>query len=96
MAKINHMEIKRLAHLARIGLSDAESQVLQQDLAKILDYVEQLNQADLLDLDPTEQVTGLKDIWREDVALPSEFSRAELLKNAPMQQDGYIKVKRVL
>lgn len=66
------------------------------ELAQIVGFVEQLQAVDIEGVAPTDQVTGLVDVWREDVAETSLISRDALLANAPAQQDGYIKVKRVL
>lgn len=96
MAKISEAEIRRLAALARIGLSDDEVGKLATELDSIVGFVEKLQAVDTTGVEPTSQVTGLVDVWREDEPKPSAVSQAELLKNAPDQQDGYIKVRRVL
>lgn len=95
MSKIGTAEVHRLANLARIGITDEEAQHLAGELETIVGFVEQLAAVDISDTPPTDQVTGLVDIWREDVVKPS-MSRDELLRNAPAQKDGYIVVKRVL
>jgi aspartyl-tRNA(Asn)/glutamyl-tRNA(Gln) amidotransferase subunit C len=96
MSKIGTAEVKRLAALARIELSDEEVTKLAVELGQIVDLVTRLQGVDVSKIDPTNQVTGLSDVWREDEVVPSRVSTDELLKNAPMQQDGYIKVRRVL
>ena len=96
MSKISNEEVKRLAGLAHIGLSDAETTSLAGELDAIVGFVEQLQAIDTRGVNQTSQVTGLVDVWREDVVKPSPVSQVELLKNAPEQQDGYIKVRRVL
>lgn len=95
MSKIGISEVHRLAKLARIGVSDEQAAHLATELAQIVGFVEQLQAVDISDTLPTDQVTGLVDVWREDVVKPS-MDRKELLKNAPAQKDGYIVVKRVL
>lgn len=95
MSKISEDEVKRIARLARIGLSDAEVAKMSDELGNILTFVEQLQKVDISDTLPTDQVTGLEDVWREDVVQPSP-PREQLLANAPAQKDGYIVVKRVL
>lgn len=96
MSKIGIDEVKRIAALARIGVTDEEAAKLSAELGQIVEFVEQLQKVDTNDLPETNQVTGLVDVWREDAVKPSPISPAELLKNAPMTQDGYIKVHRVL
>jgi aspartyl-tRNA(Asn)/glutamyl-tRNA(Gln) amidotransferase subunit C len=95
MSKITTAEVERIAKLARIGLSPTETQRMVDELGRILGFVEQLQQVDISDTAPTDQVTGLVDVWREDVVRPS-MPREQLLANAPAQRDGYIVVKRVL
>lgn len=95
MSKITPDEVRRIAALANIGLEDAEIERMAGELDRIVGFVEQLQDVDTSDVPPTDQVTGLIDVWRED-EVKSELSRDELLANAPDQQDGFFKVKRVL
>jgi aspartyl-tRNA(Asn)/glutamyl-tRNA(Gln) amidotransferase subunit C len=95
MSKIGTSEVERIARLARIGLSSVEASQMSIELGQILEFVEQLSKVDVTDTVPTDQVTGLEDVWREDVVRPS-MPRDELLAAAPEQKDGYIVVPRVL
>lgn len=95
MSKIGIEAVHRLARLARIGVTTEEAAHLAVELGQIMGFVEQLQSVDITDIPPTDQVTGLVDVWREDVIKPS-LDRDEILKNAPAQKDGYIVVKRVL
>jgi len=95
MSKIGTTETLRIAKLARIGLDDQQAEHMAGELQRIVTFVEQLQQVDVDDTQPTDQVTGLVDVWREDVVKPS-MPREQLLANAPEQKDGYIVVKRVL
>ena len=103
MSKITKDEVTKIAKLARIELSEKEKEKFSGQLSEILNYVEQLNQTDTSQVSETSQVTGLEHVYREDKA--SELTqvdkdknknREKLLKNAPAQKDGYIKVKAVL
>ncbi len=84
-----------MAKLARIGLSEEEAARMAVEIGRIVGFVEQLQAVDITGIEPTDQVTGLVDVWREDVVKPS-LPREELLANAPAQKDGYIVVKRVM
>lgn len=95
MSKIGIDEVKRLADLAKIGLTDEEAASLSIQMSQITDFAEQLQKVDVEGVEPTDQVTGLVDVFRTDEVKPSP-SREEMLANAPEQQDGYIKVRRVL
>ncbi|HEX3082429.1 MAG TPA: Asp-tRNA(Asn)/Glu-tRNA(Gln) amidotransferase subunit GatC [Candidatus Saccharimonadia bacterium] len=95
MSKIGVTEVQRIAKLARIGLTDDEAARMAVEIESIVTFVEQLQAVDIKDVAPTDQVTGLVDVWREDEVHQS-LSREALLANAPVQKDGYIVVKRVL
>lgn len=94
MSKIDKHEIERIAKLARIAVTPEETVQIAGELAQIMNYVEKLQQVDITGVEPTDQVTGLVDVWREDIVKPS-MDRELLLQNAPSQRDGYIVVKRV-
>lgn len=89
-------EVDDLAKLARVGLNDDDRTALAQSLGSILDFVDQLEKVDTEGVVATSQVTGLKDVLREDEVVRCELTRDELLANAPAVQDGYVKVRRVL
>jgi aspartyl-tRNA(Asn)/glutamyl-tRNA(Gln) amidotransferase subunit C len=95
MSKIGTTEVERIAKLARIGLSPEEVAKMSVELGQILQFVEQLQSVDIEGVEPTDQVNGLVDVWREDEVRPS-MDRERLLANAPAARDGYIVVKRVL
>lgn len=96
MSKIDADEVRRIAALAHIGLSDDEVVKFTAELAQIVEFVEQLQAVDTDKVAPTDQVTGLVDVMRPDEVKPSRLSRDDLLKNAPLREGGYIKVRRVL
>lgn len=85
-----------MAALSKLRLSDEEVERLRTELSEILNYVEILDKADVDGLEPTYQVTGLKNVTRKDEAKGYGYKTQELLKNAPAVHDGQFKVKRVL
>lgn len=96
MAKLTREDVLKLAALSKLRLSDDEVEKLRSELSEILDYVEMLNDVESADLQPTYQVTGLKNIMRDDEIRDYGYRAEALLKNAPAVQDGQFKVKRVL
>lgn len=96
MAKLTHEDVLKLAKLARLHLSEQEIEQFQKEISAILGYVEQLQSVDLDDLEPTYQVTGLKNVMRPDTEVNYGATPEELLNNAPATEDGHIKVKRIL
>jgi aspartyl-tRNA(Asn)/glutamyl-tRNA(Gln) amidotransferase subunit C len=96
MSKLTHDDVLRLAHLSRLRLTSEEVERFCHELSEILDYVEQLNSVDTEGLEPTFQVTGLKNVMRADEEIDYGYTGKELLKNAPALQSNQFKVKRVL
>lgn len=96
MAKLTRDDVLKLAQLARLELSEAEVEEYRSELSEILQYVEQLAAVDVTGLKPTNQVTGLTNVTREDTIRDYGYGTAELLKNVPQTQDGQIKVKRMI
>jgi aspartyl-tRNA(Asn)/glutamyl-tRNA(Gln) amidotransferase subunit C len=96
MSKLSRDDVLKLAALSKLRLSDEEIESLRGELSEILDYVEILDKADVSGLQPTYQVTGLKNVMRADEIKDYGYQTADLLKNAPAVQDGQFKVKRVL
>jgi aspartyl-tRNA(Asn)/glutamyl-tRNA(Gln) amidotransferase subunit C len=95
MSKIGTAEVERLAKLARIGLTTEETEQFAAELGQIVEFVEQLQKVKVDGVEPTDQVTGLTSVLRDDVVRPASQTREQLLANAPDQEDGYIKVTRV-
>lgn len=99
--KISHEEVKKVATLARIALTDAQIDVLAPQLSGILDYVEQLNEVNTDNVKPTAQVTGLVNVVRKDEVKNSNGPDAlakpdELLECSPLPIENHqIKVKNV-
>ena len=96
MSSISIDDVKKLGVLSALTITDAEVEALVLQLGDILGFVEQLAEVDTTGVEPTYQVTGLENVMRDDEVIDYELSRDDLLKNAPDQQDGHIKVKRVL
>lgn len=86
----------KLARLSRLHLTDEEIAQFTDEISAILGYVEQLQKVDLKGVEPTYQVTGLKNVMRPDEIKDYGVSPEELLKNAPATEKGHIKVKRML
>jgi aspartyl-tRNA(Asn)/glutamyl-tRNA(Gln) amidotransferase subunit C len=96
MSKLSRDDVLKLAQLSRLKLTDDEIERFRVDLSSILEYVEKLDSVDVSGLEPTYQVTGLKNIMRMDEPIDYGYETKDLLKNAPAVQDNQFKVKRVL
>ena len=95
MTTISTSDIQHLASLSSLALTDDEVDGLRQDLENIIGYIEQLGELDTAGVEPTYQVTGLENVWREDEVQPG-ISRDELLNLAPEKQNHQVKVPQVL
>ena len=95
MTTISTSDIQHLASLSSLALADNEVDGLRQDLGKIITYIEKLKELDTTDVEPTYQVTGLENVWRDD-EIQTDVGRDELLKLAPEQKDFQVKVPKVL
>ncbi|OGE31567.1 hypothetical protein A3C59_02640 [Candidatus Daviesbacteria bacterium RIFCSPHIGHO2_02_FULL_36_13] len=89
------IDVKRVAKLASLPLSEAEEEKYSKQLSKILDYIEQLNEVDTLDVEPTFNVTGLSNAMREDQVGDCTIPQEEAISNAPVKKDGFIVTKGV-
>ncbi|HUA13424.1 MAG TPA: Asp-tRNA(Asn)/Glu-tRNA(Gln) amidotransferase subunit GatC [Candidatus Sulfotelmatobacter sp.] len=96
MADLSKDDVLKLANLARIQLSDDEVEEYCQELSEILKYVEQSSGFDTEGLKPTNQVSGLSSVTREDEVIDYGYKPLDLLKNVPEVQDNQIKVKRMI
>ncbi len=87
--------VRRIAHLARIGVSDAEVPHLQDEINAILKFVEALSEVDVEGVEPMTSVTPMRLPMREDVVTDGEIA-AKVLANAPLTEDGFFLVPKVI
>ncbi|MAS93253.1 MAG: Asp-tRNA(Asn)/Glu-tRNA(Gln) amidotransferase GatCAB subunit C [Verrucomicrobiales bacterium] len=90
------MDIRKVAHLARIGLSDEEVATYQAQMDKIVDYVEQLNSVDVEGIEPTAHASAVFDVIREDVNRGAQLTQEQVLSNAPAVAHDQIKMPKVV
>lgn len=96
MTEISRDDVLHLAQLSSLQLKDEEVDALQQDIGNILGYIEQLGELDTKGIEPTYQVTGLQNIWRDDAVDQSGVTREQLLALAPESRQNSVKVPKVL
>ena len=96
--KITEQEVRRVAELAQLALSDEEVVRMAQDMSAVLTHIDKLNELDTANVEPMTQVlydAGETATLREDVERPS-LTNAEAVANAPVAGAGYYKVPRVI
>lgn len=95
MSRISESQVKHVAHLARLAITEEQAQMLTDQLDKIITYAEQLNELNTDNVEPTAHVLEIKNVMREDCAQKG-LPREEVLKNAPEHQDGQVKVPGII
>jgi aspartyl-tRNA(Asn)/glutamyl-tRNA(Gln) amidotransferase subunit C len=93
--KISKQEVEHVAKLARLELAEGEKDKLIDQLSNILTYVETLNGLDTKGVEPTSHVLDIKNVMRDDVAMPG-LSQAQALANAPEKAAGHFKVPKII
>lgn len=94
---IDKDEVKHIAKLARLDLDEEELEEFQEELSSILDYVDQLKELDVSDVEPTSHSVDIKNVMREDKAEDTDTELVKKLRKAfPDEEDGYDKVKSIL
>jgi aspartyl-tRNA(Asn)/glutamyl-tRNA(Gln) amidotransferase subunit C len=96
MAKITVEEVLKLAKLSHLHLTSEEAEKYAEEIDSMLGYFEQLKTIDVAGYEPTDQVTELVNVEREDVPDDYKVTSEELLAGTPYTDGRYIKVKRVL
>ena len=92
---VDEATVKRIARLARIKVSEEEAKGLEKELSGILDWVEQLNEVDVSGVEPLTRVVPIELKKREDKVTDGE-SADDILKDAPMAEDGVFVVPKVV
>lgn len=95
MPEITKEQVKRMADLAHLAVTEEEVEAYQEKLQSMLTYVDQLSELNTDDVEPTTHVLHQTNVFREDVQKQT-ITQEEALKNAPDKQDGYFKVPPIL
>lgn len=88
-------DVKKVANLSRLALTDEELAGMQTHLGHILDYFEILKDVDTEGVEPMAHAIELNNVFREDVVLES-LPREEALSNAPKTDGKYFLVPEIL
>jgi aspartyl-tRNA(Asn)/glutamyl-tRNA(Gln) amidotransferase subunit C len=87
--------VRRIAHLARIAISEEEIDLLQRELNTILDFVEQLAEVDIAGVKPMTTVAPMELKKRPDLVTDGGIAD-DILRNAPARHDNYFLVPKVV
>ncbi len=86
---------RRVAHLARIEVSEADLAPLAKDLSRILDFMDELNEVDVSGVEPMTSVTPMALKQRQDVVTDGNRQQ-DILRNAPDAREGFFAVPKVV
>jgi aspartyl-tRNA(Asn)/glutamyl-tRNA(Gln) amidotransferase subunit C len=89
------MDIKYVAHLARLQLTPDEEKKLGAQLDGILGYIEKLKELDVAGVEPTAHAAPRVNVTRPDEVRPS-LPHADALRNAPAQANGLFMVPKIV
>ena len=91
----DQIDVKYVAHLARLSLTAEEEETLATQLSSILGYVEKLKEVDVTGVEPTAHAFPLVNVTRPDEVRPS-MTHEDALRNAPAQANGLFIVPKIV
>lgn len=92
---ITDQTMEEIEILAKLHLSPEEKEKSKEEMQRMLDYVDMLNQLDTKDVEPLTHLFPIQNVFREDEVQEST-PREELLKNAPAEKDGQFLVPKTI
>ncbi len=93
--EVNRTLIDNLAHLSRLHFNDEEKKELEQDLQRIISFVEKLNEVDTANIKPLQHMGTEINVLRED-EIKGSITREAALLNAPSSNSIFFKVPKVI
>jgi len=94
---ISEQDVKHIAKLARLGLTQNEIRKFQKELSSILNYIEKLKEVDISKAEPTSHPIEVKNVMRDDEVRSTKSEvRKKIMDLAPETKEGYLKVKSIL
>ena len=93
--EVNDALVDKLAHLARLRFEDNEKEEIRNDLQRMIGFVEKLNELDLTGISPLMHLGEEENVLRED-EIKGAITRNEALKNAPVHNEEFIMVPKVI
>jgi len=94
---ISKEQVKHIAKLARLGLTEAEVEKFQKELSLILKYVEKLKEVDIKGVEPTFHALKIENVLREDKVKEQDIEKVKKLIEAfPEKEKTFLRVKQIL
>ena len=95
MKNEDKVDVRYLANLARMYVSDEEVEVYQPQLDHVVEYIRKINKLDLSDIEPTSHASLVQNVFRKDEVKPSLQSE-DVLRNAPSAVKGQFNVPKIV
>jgi aspartyl-tRNA(Asn)/glutamyl-tRNA(Gln) amidotransferase subunit C len=89
------MDIEHLAKLSRLKLTDAEKEKFSNQMGTIIEYIEKLSELDTENVEPTANVLGLSNVFREDVTTKPLTNQAPI-NDSPAHSKGHYEVPKII
>lgn len=93
--KIDESQVRKVAKLSRLDLTDEEVKEFTGQLSSILDYMAKMNELDTENVEPLAHCLPINNVFREDVPCES-LGTEKTLANAPQRDGGFFKVPKIL
>ncbi len=93
--RIDRTQVRKVAKLSRLELTEPEVEEFTGQLSAILDYVEKMNELDTTDIEPLAHCLPISNVLREDCARES-LGTEKVLANAPQRDEEFFKVPKIL
>ncbi|MFO7917248.1 MAG: Asp-tRNA(Asn)/Glu-tRNA(Gln) amidotransferase subunit GatC [Anaerolineae bacterium] len=93
--KLSREEVLHIAELAKLGITEEETEQFTEQLSDILDYFDMLSRLDTSDISPTAQAIHMRNVTRPD-EVEASLAPEEALKNAPEREGGFFRVEPIL
>ena len=89
------MDIEHLTKLARLKLTDAEKEKFSNQMGTIIEYIEKLGELDTKNVEPTANVLGLSNVFREDV-VTEPLTNQVPINDSPAHSKGHYEVPKII
>ncbi|KPL22372.1 MAG: glutamyl-tRNA amidotransferase [Phycisphaerae bacterium SM1_79] len=93
--KIDRAQVRKVAKLSRLELTEAEVEEFTGQLSAILDYVEKMNELDTDNVEPLAHCLPISNVFRED-SVKESLGTEKALANAPQRDGEFFKVPKIL
>ena len=92
---ISEQDVRHVATLARIALTDEQVTTLQHELSSILDHIDEIQKLDLADVEPTAHPLDVVNVTRADEPKPG-LTQEQAIANAPESSGGAFLIPRIV